>query len=217
MKKDQKWGWGNMEHWAFNEIKGHITSSPILHFVDDLKVFRIEANSFDYATGSVLSQQLSDDLKWHPITFYLKSLNAIKQNYEIHDKEMLAVMRSLEEWQHFLKDVKHKVKIWMDHKNLKYFMTVKKLNHRQARWSLYLSRFNFIMHHHPEKSMGKLWMLSCIVLTTAMVPTMTMTPHYFNPNSSPFGHSRESLLKELRGNCCTKFGREFEMDEVRMW
>ena len=72
-----------------------------------------------------------------------------------HTLEMLAIMRSLEEWRHFLKGVKHKVEIWMDHKNLEYFMTAKKLNHRQAQWSLYLLRFDFVMHHHPGKSMGK--------------------------------------------------------------
>jgi hypothetical protein len=109
----------------------------------------------DYATGGVLSQQSLDDLKWHPITFYSKSLNAIKCNYGIHDKEMLAVMRALEEWQHFLEGAKEKVEIWTDHKNLEYFMTAKKLNRRQAQWSLYLSRFDFVMHHHPGTSMGK--------------------------------------------------------------
>ena len=68
---------------------------------------------------------------------------------------MLAIMRSLEEWRHFLKGAQHRVEIWTDHKNLEYFMTAKKLNHRQAHWSLYLSRFDFIMHHCPGKSMGK--------------------------------------------------------------
>jgi hypothetical protein len=82
-------------------------------------------------------------------------LNAVERNYKIHDKEMLAVMRLLEEWRHFLEGTKQKVEIWTDHKNLEYFMTAKKLNHRQARWSLYLSRFNFVMHHCPGKSMGK--------------------------------------------------------------
>jgi hypothetical protein len=59
-------------------------------------------------------------------------LNAVKHNYDIHDKEMLVVMRALEEWRHFLKGAKEKVEIWTDHKNLEYFMTAKKLNHRQA-------------------------------------------------------------------------------------
>jgi RNase H-like domain found in reverse transcriptase len=61
----------------------------------------------------------------------------------------------LEEWRHFLEGAQHKVEIWTDHKNLEYFMTAKKLNCRQAKWSLYLSRFDFILHHHPGMSMGE--------------------------------------------------------------
>jgi hypothetical protein len=131
-KKDRKWTWGEEEQQAFDELKSRITSSPILRFADDSKAFCIEADSSDFATGAVLSQQSSDDLKWHPITFYSKSLNAVERNYEIHDKEMLAVMRSLEEWRHFLEGAKRQVEIWTDHKNLEYFMTAKKLNRRQA-------------------------------------------------------------------------------------
>jgi hypothetical protein len=131
-KKDQKWSWAEAEQGAFDKIKNRITSSPILRFADNSKAFRIEADSSDYATGGVLSQQSSDDLKWHHIAFYSKSLNAVERNYDIHDKEMLAVMRALEEWRHFLEGAKQKVEIWTDHKNLEYFMTAKKLNHRQA-------------------------------------------------------------------------------------
>lgn len=154
-KKDRKWGWGKEEQQAFDEIKNCITSSPILWFADDSKPFHIEADSLNFATRAILSQQSDDDLKWHPVAFYSKSLNTIKCNYEIHDKEMLAIMRSLEEWRHFLEGAQHKIKIWTNHKNLEYFMTTKKLNRRQARWSLYLSRFDFVMHHRPGKSMGK--------------------------------------------------------------
>jgi hypothetical protein len=154
-KKDRKWTWGEGEQQAFDELKSRITSSPILRFADDSKAFHIEADSSDFATGAVLSQQSADDLKWHPIAFYSKSLNAVERNYEIHDKEMLAVMQLLEEWRHVLEGAKRQVKIWTDHKNLEYFMTAKKLNRRQAQWSLYLSRFDFIMHHRPGMSMGK--------------------------------------------------------------
>ena len=45
--------------------------------------------------------------------------------------------------------------VWTDHKNLEYFQTAKKLNRRQARWSLFLARFDFVLHHRPGKSMGK--------------------------------------------------------------
>ena len=68
---------------------------------------------------------------------------------------MLAVMQALEEWRHILEGAQHKIEIWTDHKNLEYFMTAKTLNRRQARWSLYLSRFDFVLHHRPGTSMGK--------------------------------------------------------------
>jgi len=79
----------------------------------------------------------------------------VEQNYEIYDKEMLAIIRVLEEWRHFLKGATHLVEIWTDHKNLEYFITAKKLNRHQARWSLHLARFDFLLHHCPGHTMGK--------------------------------------------------------------
>jgi len=79
----------------------------------------------------------------------------VERNYEIHDKEMLAIIHALEEWRHFLEGATHPVEIWTDHKNLEYFMMAKKLNRRQARWSLHLARFDFLLHHHPGHTMGK--------------------------------------------------------------
>jgi len=88
----------------------------------------------------------SDEM-WRPIAFISKSLSNIERNYKIHDKEMLAVVRCLEAWRHFLEGATTKFKIWTDHKNLEYFMKAQKLNRRQARWALYLSRFNFTLKH----------------------------------------------------------------------
>jgi len=79
----------------------------------------------------------------------------MEQNYEIYDKEMLAIIRALEEWRHFLEGATHLVEIWTNHKNLEYFMTAKKLNRCQARWSLHLARFDFLLHHCPGCTMGK--------------------------------------------------------------
>ena len=97
-KKDVVWQWGEEQQKAFDELKSRITSSPVLCFADDSLQFRIEADSSDFATGAVLSQQSPDDNKWHPISFYSKSLNDVERNYEIHDKEMLAIMCALKEW-----------------------------------------------------------------------------------------------------------------------
>jgi len=81
-------------------------------------------------------------------------------NYEIHDKEMLAIIHALEEWRHFLEGATYPVEIWTDHKNLKYFMTAKKLNCCQAHWSLHLARFDFLLHYCPRCTIGKLDALS---------------------------------------------------------
>jgi hypothetical protein len=121
--------------------------TSILALLENPCPFCIEANSSDFATGAVLSQQSLNGNKWHPVAFLSKSLLSIKQNYEIHDKEMLAIVWALKKWRHLIEGAEHQFEIWTDHKNLEYFMKVKKLNCRQAWWSLLLAHFNFIMHH----------------------------------------------------------------------
>jgi len=92
---------------------------------------RVEVDASDYAMGGVLLLKCKDD-KWRPVAFISKSLNTTEQNYKIHDKEMLAVIRCLEAWRHYLEGAKLESKIWTDHKNLQYFMRSQKLNRRQA-------------------------------------------------------------------------------------
>jgi len=135
--------------------------APILVLPDNSQPFQIKVDSSDFATGAVLSQQSPEDNKWHPIAFLSKSLSPVERNYKIYDKEMLAIVRALEDWRHFVEGVEHRCEICTDYKNLQYFMTAKKLNRRQARWSLLLAWFDFIMHHCPGKGIGKTDALSC--------------------------------------------------------
>ena len=85
--------------------------------------FRVEADASNYATGGVLLIKCPDE-KWRLVAFISKSLSNTERNYEIHDKEMLVVIRYLEAWRHFLEGATIKFEIWTDHKNLKYFMKV---------------------------------------------------------------------------------------------
>jgi hypothetical protein len=153
-RKDAKWVWEEKHQEAFEILKTKITSAPILVQPDVTKPFKLETDASDFATGAVLSQ-LCDDEKWRPVGFLSKSLNPAERNYEIHDKELLSVIRGLEEWRHLLEGAMHTFDIYNDHRNLKYFMESQNLNRRQARWSLFLSRFYFTMHHKPGKSSGK--------------------------------------------------------------
>jgi len=154
VRKEQKWKWEKEQEEAFKELKTAFTTEPILAIPDIDKEMRVEADVSDYAIGGVLSTKCEDG-KWRLVAFISKSLSTTEWNYKIHDKEMLAVIRCLEAWRHYLEEAKLEFEIWTDHKNLQYFMTSQKLNRRQARWALYLSQFNFILKHVPEKSMGK--------------------------------------------------------------
>ena len=127
-------------------MKEWFTKEPVLAAPDINKKMRMEVDTLDYATGGVLSRECEDRL-WRPVAFLSKSLNEMERNYEIHNKEMLAIIQGLESWRHLLEGVQSKFEIWIDHKNLEYFMKAQKLNQRQVRWALYLSRFDFMLKH----------------------------------------------------------------------
>ena len=114
------------------EIWPNEVCDTVLVTLDLDKEFRVEADALNYATGEVLYIKYSDNM-WRPVAFISKSLSNTEHNYEIHDKEILAIIRCLEEWRHFLEGAVIKFEIWTDHKNLEYFMKVQKLNWRQAR------------------------------------------------------------------------------------
>jgi len=82
---------------------------------------RIEVDVSDYATEEILFMECENE-RWRLVVFLSKSLNETERNYEIHDKKMLTVIRGLENWKHLLKGAKFKFKVWIDHKNLEYFM-----------------------------------------------------------------------------------------------
>ena len=153
-RKDVKWQWREEQQKAFNELKRIFTTKPVLAAPDLDKEFRVEADTSNYATGGVSLMKGSDEL-WRPVVFISKSLSNTERNYKIHNKEILAVVRCLEAWRHFLGGTMTRFEIWTDHKNLEYFMKVQKLNRRQARWALYVSRFDFMLKHVPGSKMEK--------------------------------------------------------------
>ena len=84
----------------------------MLAVLDLDKKMRIEVDALDYTIKEVLSMEYKDG-KWKPVAFLSKSLNETERNYEIHDKEILAVIRGLENWRHLLEGTKFKFEIWM--------------------------------------------------------------------------------------------------------
>ncbi len=86
--------------------------------------YKVEADASNFATGAVLSQL--QDKEWHPIAFQSQSLSEAERNYDIYDKELLAIVRALEEWRHHLEGADERFEVWTDHKNLTYFREAQK-------------------------------------------------------------------------------------------
>jgi len=154
VQEQERWNWGAEQEEAFRRLKEIFMSEPVLAASDLDKEMRVEVDASDYATGGVLSMKYEDE-RWRPVAYISKSLSDTEKNYEIHDKEMLAVIRCLEAWRHFLENARIKFEVWMDHKNLEYFMSSQKLNRHQAQWALFLSHFNFKLVHVPGTKMEK--------------------------------------------------------------
>ena len=131
IKKNRKWDWTEKQKKVFRELKEWFTKELVLAVSDLNKKLRVEVDVLDYTTGGVSSMK-DEDGKWRLVAFLFKSLNETERNYEIHDKEMLAIIRRLEVWRHLLERAQFKFEIWIDHKNLEYFMKAQKLNRRQA-------------------------------------------------------------------------------------
>lgn len=149
-RKDVAWRWGVEEQAAFERLKAAFVEAPVLVMPDMDAPFRVEADASDFAMGAILSQKdASGD--WRPVAYFSKALQPAERNYDIHDKELLAVVRALETWRPYLEGNPHIIDIFSDHRNLEFFMTSRDLNRRQARWSIFLNRFNFVIHHRPGR------------------------------------------------------------------
>jgi hypothetical protein len=117
---------------AFQDLKASFPTAPILVHPDFSKPFYMETDALDFALGAVLSQE-RDGRRFHPVAFYSRKFSIAEINYEIHDKELLAIVDSFQEWRHLLKGASHPVTVYIDNKNLEYFMTARVLNRCQTR------------------------------------------------------------------------------------
>ena len=148
-----KLDWNSDAEKTLQLLKTAFTTAPVLVYSDFSKPFFMETDASDFALGVVLSQ-LGDGAKLHPIAFHSRKFSVAEINYEIHDKELLAIVDSFQEWCHLLEGATHQVTVYTDHKNLEYFISIRVLNRHQARWNMSLSRFDFGIVHRPGKQQG---------------------------------------------------------------
>ncbi|KAF8754692.1 hypothetical protein RHS01_06132 [Rhizoctonia solani] len=153
-KKETPWSWGTQEEEAFQELKSLVTRSPVLiHSNPDLPYY-LETDASGVAMGAILSQR-GEDNRLHPIAYMSKSFSGAEANYDTHDKELLAIIKALEEWRIFLEATDKPIQVFTDHRNLEYWMQARTFNRRHARWRIFLSDFNFEIHYRPGKQSGK--------------------------------------------------------------
>ena len=112
---------------AFDTLKQRFTTEPVLMMPDQARPFQIEADASKYASGAVLTQMDSNGDR-HPVAFLSKTFNETERNYEIYDRELLGILRALEEWRHYIQGSGHTTVVHSDHQNLTFFKSAQKLN-----------------------------------------------------------------------------------------
>ena len=143
---------------SFDQLKTLLTSEPILTIPNPHDKFRLEADASQYAMGAVLMQ--NQENKWKPIGYTSKAFDAAQRNYDIYDRELLAIMMALEQHRPQLIGTKQPFEIQTDHANLQYFKKPQKLNRRQAKWLTELQDYDFVLTHIPGKQNSKADILS---------------------------------------------------------
>ena len=126
LKGKKEWKQTAEHQEAFKELKEKIMSQLVLSLPKRDGKFQVEMDVLGHAIGGVLLQE--QEGKWKPIAFLSRTMQLAERNYEIYDKKLLVIMEALTKWKQYLLDVIEKFKVWIDHKNLKYFREPYKLN-----------------------------------------------------------------------------------------
>ncbi|XDV19457.1 hypothetical protein PO909_024927 [Leuciscus waleckii] len=163
--------WSEAAETAFSNLKSRFVSAPILIAPDSSRQFVVEVDASEVGVGAVLSQRSPSDNKMHPCAFLSHRLSPAEQNYDIGNRELLAVKLALEEWRHWLEGSGVPFIVWTDHKNLEYIRSAKRLNSRQARWALFFGRFDFTLSYRPGSKNVKPDSLSRIFDRSEHAPT----------------------------------------------
>ncbi len=147
LKKNIPFEMNNAAISAFNKLKDSFKSAGLLRHADPNKPFIVEADSSNFAIGSVLLQEFDGCL--HPVSFHSRALTNAERNYPIYDKELLAIKEAFLTWRHHLEGAKHQITVLSDHRNLLFERKPEHLSQRHIRWSIFFSRFDFIIKFKP--------------------------------------------------------------------
>ncbi|KAK1602025.1 hypothetical protein QYE76_027130 [Lolium multiflorum] len=142
-KKNVPFVWGKAQQKAFDELKKRLTEAPLLALPDFAKTFEIECDASGLGIGGVLMQN------GKPVAYYSEKLDGARLNYPIYDKELYALVRVLEVWQHYLWP--KEFVIHSDHESLKYLKSQHNLNKRHAKWVEFIESFPYVIKYKKGK------------------------------------------------------------------
>ncbi|KAF8750840.1 hypothetical protein RHS01_09082 [Rhizoctonia solani] len=153
VKKDMPWKWDTREQEAFQGLKDAITNTPVLCHADPAKPYFLETD----ASGRhwVYTQPTAGRRTTTPPGFPVRIIQRCQQNYNTHDKELLAIIWSFEYWRIFLEGTEHPITVFTDHCNLEYWKESITFNQQHAQWHLLLAGYNFHIVYCPRKQSGK--------------------------------------------------------------
>uniref|UniRef100_A0A2N9GUZ1 Reverse transcriptase n=1 Tax=Fagus sylvatica TaxID=28930 RepID=A0A2N9GUZ1_FAGSY len=143
VKKSVGFKWGSEQDRAFIEIKERLCGAPLLALPDFSKTFEIECDASGIGIGAVLMQEK------RPIAYFSEKLNGAALNYPTYDKELYALVRALETWQHYLWP--KEFVIHTDHESLKHLKGQGKLNRRHAQWMEFIETFPYVIKYKQGK------------------------------------------------------------------
>jgi hypothetical protein len=112
----------------------------------------MKIDAFDFIIVDIFSQLVKIDDQWRSIAFYFKKMIFAERNYEINDQKMLVIVKICKKWRHYIKDVKHSIRMIIDHANFKNFFINKALNRREIKWWKKLIEFDLKIKYRSEKN-----------------------------------------------------------------
>jgi len=143
IKKDIGFKWEDAQENAFQALKEKLTNSPVLILPNFMKTFEIVCDASGLGIRAVLMQD------YKPIAYFSENLGGATHNYTTYDKELYALVRALETWQHYLWP--KKFVIHTNHESLKHLKGQQKLNKRHARWIEFIETFPYVIKYKKGK------------------------------------------------------------------
>jgi hypothetical protein len=164
-KKNLRFEWTEKQQLAFERLKTLMCAKPVLRQPDYNKTFTLSTDASGYGIGAVLAQEGLPDQRtgkprMHPVAYYSATFTPTERNYDVYERELLAVVKALKNWRPHLAATEHPITILTDHANLLYWKNPKNINRRVARWLTALQDYNFTIKHVPGKIHAAADMLS---------------------------------------------------------